>query len=58
MMTDVERMRYQLSKAVLQGLLASGMDKSNSITHIVDRAIAYADEMIEQLNQKKDEKTY
>ena len=55
MMTHIERMRYQLSKSALQGLLASGMDGSNSITHIVDRAIAYADALLNELNKNKDE---
>ena len=47
--------RVQIATAALQGLLASGIDCSNSITHIVNRAIAYANEMMDELKKNKDE---
>lgn len=47
--------RLTIATAALQGLLASGKDGSNSILHIVTRAIAYADTMMNELKKYKDE---
>lgn len=40
--------RMTIATAVLQGMLAGGADKSNSISYLVERSIAYADEMLKQ----------
>lgn len=43
--------RMEIATAVLQGIMAGGADKSNSITYLVQRSISYADEMLKQLTE-------
>lgn len=43
--------RMTIATAVLQGMMAGGADKSNSIDFLVDRSIAYADKMLEKLSE-------
>lgn len=46
-----DALRTSIATAALQGLLASGANKTNSINWLCDRAIAYADIMISKLKQ-------
>lgn len=47
-----DTLRTSIATAALQGLLASGADKTNSINWLCDCAIAYADIMVNQLRQE------
>lgn len=49
--TFIPSPRMTIATAILQGMMAGGADKSNSIPYIVKRSIAYADEMLEQLSE-------
>lgn len=48
--TFIPSPRMTIATAVLQGMMAGGADKSNSISYLVERSIAYADEMLKQLS--------
>ena len=47
--------RLTVATAVLQGLLAGGMDKSNSIQYLCRRALSYADTLLEEIEGGTDE---
>lgn len=49
--TFIPSLRMTIATAVLQGMMAGGADKSNSIDFLVDRSIAYADKMLEKLSE-------
>ena len=46
--------RMTIATAVLQGLLASGCDKTNSVGFIAQRAVAYADALLNELSREND----
>lgn len=49
--TFIPSPRMTIATAVLQGMMAGGADKSNSIDFLVERSIAYADKMLEKLSE-------
>lgn len=46
--------RFTASVAILQGLLASGKDQTNSVAFLADRAVEYADALLIRLNKNYD----